>query len=94
MKVLAQKYVEKTLREIGKTGSKTSPKSYMKLVKTASFYRVQKYSRWASIPKPDDLSVDQPVDRPTVSSDRWGCRSIGRSTAPKALCLSVDRLVD
>ena len=66
MKVLTQKHVEKILREIGKTGSKTSPKSYIKLAKTALLNRVQKYSRWGQICRPDDLSVDWPVDRPTV----------------------------
>jgi len=36
----------KTLKEMKKTGSKTSLKSYPKLVKRTPFYRVQKTSRW------------------------------------------------
>ena len=42
MKVLAQKHVEKNLREIGKNGSKTSPKACVKLAKTAPFIELQK----------------------------------------------------
>jgi len=46
MEVLAQKQVEKkNLREIGKIGSKTSPKSCVKLAKTVPFYRAIKTSR-------------------------------------------------
>ena len=48
MKVLAQKHVKKTLREMRKTGSKTSLKSYVKLIKRTPFYRDQKYSHWGS----------------------------------------------
>jgi len=51
---------------VGKTGSKTLLKSCWKLAETTPFYRVTKTSRWGSIPRPDDLSVDRPVDRPTV----------------------------
>ena len=42
MKVLAQKHVERTLREMGKTGSKTSPKSFFKLAKQPPFIELQK----------------------------------------------------
>ena len=44
-----------------KTGSKTSPKFLCKTCKNCPLYRVQKYSRWGSIPRPDDLSVDRPM---------------------------------
>ena len=46
MEVLAQKHVEKNLREMEKTGSKTSPKSYRKLAKTTPLYRVTKTCHW------------------------------------------------
>ena len=51
---------------MGKTGSKTSPKSCVKLAKRTLFYRVQKYSRWGTEQAQNGLSVDRPVDRPTV----------------------------
>jgi len=47
MKVLAQKHVKKNPKRDGKTGSKTSPKSYLKLAKRTPFYRPQKTSCWA-----------------------------------------------
>ena len=51
---------------MGKTGFETLFKSCVKQTKTAPFYRVQKYSRWGQTCSQDDLSVDRPVDRPTV----------------------------
>jgi len=49
IEVLVQKYVKKTLREMRKTGSKTSSKSCPKLAKRAPFYRVQKTSHLGSV---------------------------------------------
>ena len=56
----------KTLWKVGKTGSKTSLKSCTKLAKRTPIYRVQKMSRWAQFSGQIDLSIDRPVDRPTV----------------------------
>jgi len=66
MKVLAQKQVEKNPKKMKKAGSKTFPKSYRKLAKRTPFYRVQKYSCWGPEQAQNGLSVDRPVDQPTV----------------------------
>ena len=81
--------MEKNPKRYRKTGSKTSPKSYVKLAKIAPFYRVQKYSCLGSKPRSDDLSVDRPIDRPTVI---FTVGVVGRPHL--GLDLSVDRSVD
>jgi len=50
MKVLPQEHVEKNPKRDEKTGSKTSPKSCIKLAKTAPFYKTTKTSRWGKSP--------------------------------------------
>ena len=74
----------KILKEMGKTSSITSPKSYWKLAKTVPFYRATKISRWDKSPGqmtcqslwPLGLPVDRPVDRTQVLN----YQSISRST--------------
>ena len=70
-----------------KTGSKTSPKSYLKLAKRTPFYRVQKISRWGPEEAQNDLSVDRPVDRPTVRFLTVGQSVDWPVDCPKAICL-------
>ena len=76
MEVLAQNKWRKTLKEIGKTSSKTSPKSCIKLAKIAPFYRATKTSRWGK--SQARWPVGRLAGRPANSHihDRWGC---GRS---------------
>jgi len=59
MKVKLQKHV-------GKTGSKTSPKSYSKTGQKTHLYRHQKGSHWDQFSGQIGLSIDRPVDRPMV----------------------------
>jgi len=73
-----------------KTDSKTFPKSYVKLTKTAPLYRVKRTSRWGSIPRPDDLSVD----RPTVLFMTIGVASRLLGWSHPGLERSIDRSVD
>ena len=80
--------------EMGKTGSKILFKSYVKKPKTAPFYRVQKYSRCGQICRPDDLSVDRPVDRPTVIFLTVGAAGRPPSRPHPGHGLLVDRPVD
>jgi len=51
---------------MGKTRSKTSLKSFLKLAKRTPFYRVQKYGLWGPEQAQNGLSVDRPIDRLTV----------------------------
>ena len=85
---------ENSFNEVGKTGSKPTKKSSLKQPPKAPFYRARKTSRWGLT----ELSVDRPVDRPTVifqtvepSVDRSVDR--GQDTESKSLC-PVDRSVD
>jgi len=85
---------EKPFKRVGKTGSKTLLQSSRKQPPNGPIYRAPKTSRWGLT----ELSVDRPVDRPTVifqtvkpSVDRSVDR--GQDTESTALC-PVDRSVD
>ena len=67
---------KKPLKRVGKTGSKSLPKSCLKHSPNGPIYRARKTSRWS----PGGLSVNRPVDRPTI---------IFQTVEP-----SVDRSVD
>ena len=83
---------------MGKTGSKTSPKSYRKLAKIGLFYRVTKTSCWGKNPgqmtyRSTDRSIGQrsffrllglPVDRPVDYTQVSTCRSTTRSIEARA----------
>jgi len=83
---------------MGKTGSKTSPKSYRKLAKIGLFYRVTKTSCWGKNPgqmtyRSTDRSIGQrsffrllglPVDRPINYTQVLTCRSTTRSIEARA----------
>jgi len=84
MKVFALKQVEKNTKRVGKTGTKTILKSYTKKPKTISIYRFPKTSRWGPTQQEILLSVDRPVDQPTVIFLTIAtCRSTARSTVPR-----------
>ena len=67
---------ENSFKEVGKTGSKSNRNLREKQCPNPQIYRLRKTSRWGL----SDLSVDRPVDRPTV---------IFQTVVP-----SVDRSVD
>ena len=82
----------KTLREMGKTGSKTFPKSCIKLAKTAPFYRAKKIAveanpqaRW---------HAGRPVDQPTVIFMTVGTAGRPHDRPHPGLDLSVGWSVD
>ena len=103
MKVLAQKHVEKTLRDMEKTGFKISPKSCVKLANTSPFYRVTKTSRWGN--SPSQMTYRSTDQRSYLSSlglsvDRLAIfMTVGVVGRPSSqphlgLDLSIDRSVD
>ena len=53
---------ENTFNEVGKTGSKSTKNLVKKQCPNPQIYRPRKTSRWGL----SGLSVDRPVDRPTV----------------------------
>ena len=81
MEVFALKQVEKTSEIDGKNKLENPLKILFKTAKTAPLYRLPKTSRWSQTAGQNDLSDDQPVDRPTVIFFTVGAF---RSTVPWA----------
>ena len=66
LEILAFKQVEKTFETMGKTSLKTLLKSCRKQSKGSPFYRLLKCDHWRPTQQTGLLSVDRPIDRPTV----------------------------
>ena len=66
LKILALKHMDKTTDMSRKINPKTLLKSCEKQSKGTPIYRLPKYGRWRPTQQEILLSVDRPVDRPTV----------------------------
>ena len=93
-----QKLIGKTISKTGKTDSKTSPKSCIKLAERTPIYRVQKTNCWAQFSCQNGLSIDRSVDWTTVIFLTVGVTGGPLGRLPpghiEETSLSVDRSVD